>query len=328
MPVAELLETHRGEAAALATAVCWSLTPFFFTSASLRIGAFATNVIRLVLACLFLAAAVTVTGDAHAIPARQTWMFVLSGFVGLTLGDAALFDAFVILGPRRVSLLSAIAPVVAAAAAVPLLGDTLSLAGIAGMALTLGGVAWVVMERGEAAAVRGSLARGVTMGVLAAVGQALGGIFATAGLGGASPASWLGHVAAGDGRAESVTPLLGTLLRMLAGCAGMLVWAALRGRVGEVARGTKDARALGLTAAGAVFGPFVGVWLSLAAFKYTQPMAVAQTIMAFSPVLVIGIARIVHGERLSARGWIGSLAAIAGVVVLVFRDRLAAAFSG
>jgi drug/metabolite transporter (DMT)-like permease len=328
LPVPELLDSHKGEAAALATAVCWSLTPFFFTAASLRIGAFATNVIRLVLACLFLATAVAVTGAAHAVPGRQAWMFVLSGIVGLTLGDAALFDAFVILGPRRVSLLSAVAPVIAAAASVPLLGERMSAVGLAGMALTLGGVAWVVMERGEASAVRGSLARGVTMGVLAAAGQGLGGIFAAAGLGNASASSWLGGLAAGDGGAESVTPLVGTLVRMLAGCGGMLIWAAVRGRVGEVARGTKDARALGLAAAGATFGPFIGVWFSLTAFKYTQPMAVAQTIMAFSPVLVIVIARIVHGERPSLRAWTGSIAAIAGVAVLVFRDRIAEAISG
>jgi drug/metabolite transporter (DMT)-like permease len=328
LPVPELLESRKGEAAALATAVCWSLTPFFFTAASLRIGAFATNVIRLVLACVFLATAVAITGAAHDVPSRQSVMFVLSGIVGLTLGDAALFDAFMILGPRRVSLLSAIAPVVAAAAAVPLLGDRMSAAGLAGMALTLGGVAWVVMEKGEAAAVRGSLARGVTMGVLAAAGQGLGGIFAAAGLGNASASSLLGGLAADDGRLASVTPLVGTLIRMLAGCGGMLLWATLRGRVGEVARGARDTRALGLAAAGATFGPFIGVWFSLTAFKYTQPMAVAQTIMAFSPVLVIVIARFFHGERPSLRAWTGSLVAIAGVAVLVFRDRIAEAFSG
>lgn len=329
MPVEELLSSHKGEAAALATAVCWSLTPFFFTAASRRIGAFATNVVRLVLACVFLGAVVLATGSFHAMPGRQTAMFALSGFIGLTLGDAALFDAFVILGPRRVSLLGATAPVVVAIASVPLLGEHVSPVGLAGMALTLGGVAWVVMERAEDGAVTGNLARGVLMGVLAAVGQGLGFIFAKAGLGEAPATSWIGGLAAGDGgHAQSVTPLLGTLLRMLAGCGGMLVWAAARGRLGEVARGTRDRGAVALATGGAFFGPFVGVWLSLVAAKYTHEAAVAQTIMAFSPVLVIVIARIVHGERPSPRAWIGSLVAIAGVATLAFRDEIAARLSG
>ncbi len=328
MPLEELLSSRKGEAAALATAVCWSLTPFFFTAASRRIGAFATNVIRLVLACLFLGAVVLATGSLHAMPGRQTTMFVLSGLIGLTLGDAALFDAFVILGPRRVSLLGATAPFVVAIASVPLLGEHVSPVGLAGMALTLGGVAWVVMERAEDGAVTGNLARGVLMGVLAAVGQGLGFIFAKAGLGEAPATSWLGGLAAGDDAAQSVTPLLGTLLRMLAGCAGMLLWAAARGRLGEVARGTRDRGALGLATGGAFFGPFVGVWLSLMAAKYTQEAAVAQTIMAFSPVLVIVIARIVHGERPSPRAWIGSLVAVAGVATLAYREEIAARLSG
>lgn len=328
MPLEELLSSRKGEAAALATAVCWSLTPFFFTAASRRIGAFATNVVRLVLACIFLGTVVVATGSFHAMPGRQTVMFVLSGLIGLTLGDAALFDAFMILGPRRVSLLGATAPVVVAIASVPLLGERVSAVGLAGMALTLGGVAWVVMEREEDGAVSGNLARGVLMGVLAAVGQGLGFIFAKAGLGEAPATSWIGGLAAGDGAPESVTPLLGTLLRMLAGCGGMLAWAAARGRFAEVARGTRDRRAVTLATGGALFGPFVGVWLSLMAAKYTREAAVAQTIMAFSPVLVIVIARIVHGERPSARAWLGSLVAVGGVATLAFRDEIAARFSG
>jgi drug/metabolite transporter (DMT)-like permease len=113
---------------------------------------------------------------------------------------------------------------------------------------------------------------------------------------------------------------------MLAGAAGMVGYAAARGRLGDVLRGAKDLRALGQTTGGAVFGPFVGVWLSLAAFKYTRHTAVAQTIMAFSPVLVIAIARVVHGERASARSLLGSFGAVLGLAVLAFRDEIALAF--
>jgi drug/metabolite transporter (DMT)-like permease len=160
------------------------------------------------------------------------------------------------------------------------------------------------------------------MGVLAAVGQGLGAIFAAAGLGKLGKEAWLGALAAGDAAPEQVSPLVGTLLRMLVGCAGMLVYAAALGRMRELWRSTNDRRAVLLTSCGALFGPFVGVWLSLAAFKHTKETAVAQTIMAFSPVIVIAIARVLHGERMTARGWIGSIAAIGGVAVLVFRDKI------
>ncbi len=327
MPLPEFLSGRTGEAAALATAACWSLTPFFFTAASRRIGAFPANVIRLVVALCLLDAAVLATGAASPLPWRQAALLAASGFVGLSLGDAALFEAFVALGPRRVSLLSATAPIFVAVASMPLLGETMSGVGLLGMALTLGGVAWVVAERGDVPESRGHVVRGVVMGLLAAAGQGFGAILAKAGLGGADSAAWLGRFAAGGRAAESVTPLVGTLVRMLAGCAGMIGWAAARGTLGEVVRGGRDVRATALTSGGAFFGPFAGVWLSLAAFKYTRQTAVAQTIMAFSPVLVIAIGRVVHGERPSPRAVLGSLAAVAGLAVLAFRDEIASRLS-
>lgn len=328
LPAEGFLSHHLGEAAALATAVCWSVTPFFFTAASRRIGSFSANVVRLVIACVLLGAAVLVTTAGDTPPPRQSLLFVASGLIGLTLGDAALFEALVILGPRRVSLLGALAPVVVAVASVPLLGESVTPVAMAGMALTLGGVAWVVLERPADGETHGSLARGVVLGVLAAAGQGLGAICAKAGLGEAPHHTILGDLAADGGHAVSVTALEGTLIRMLAGCAGMLVWAALRGRVGEIVRSTRDRRALGMATGGAMFGPFVGVWLSLVAFKHTRQTAVAQTIMSFSPVLVIVIARAVHHEKPSARAWLGSMAAISGVAVLAFREEIASLVSG
>ncbi len=322
LSLSDLFAAHRGEAAALATAVCWSVTPFFFTAASRRIGAFRANLVRLVLACLFLGATAAASGAFSAIPSRQVVLLAASGLVGLTLGDAALFEALVILGPRRVSLLSATAPLFLAVLSVPLLAEGLSLLAFAGMELTLVGVAWVILERTEETEVHGSRARGILMGVLAAAGQAGGALLVKAAMGDAPPNSALGALAAGGAGATSVTPRLGTLVRMIAGCGGMLVYAAATGRLGHAADGLADRRAIAFAAGGAVFGPFVGVWLSLFAFKHTSQVAVAQTIMAFSPVLVLAIGRVVHGERASARAWFGTLVALVGVAVLAFRNDL------
>ncbi len=317
-----LLGSRTGEAAAFATAVCWSVTPFFFTAASRRVGSFPVNVIRLAMASLLLAVAVFVTGSAASVPTRQAAFLAASGVVGLTLGDAALFQSLYILGPRRVSLLSALAPVIVALLAIPLLGESLSVFGIVGMALTLAGVAWVVLERVPAGEVHGSVTLGVVLGVLAAAGQAVGAMLAKAGLGSAHAGTVMGDLAAGAGTAPAVSPLLGTFLRMIAGTLAVFVWAAAARRLGAVGSALRDRRAVQLTAGGAFFGPFVGVWLSLVAFAATTETAVAQTIMSFSPVLVLLISRLVHREAASPRAWLGSLAAVAGVGVLAFRQEL------
>jgi drug/metabolite transporter (DMT)-like permease len=315
----ELLAGRVGEAAALATAVCWAVTPFFFAAAARRLGSLRVNVVRLVMASCLLCAAVLATGTAQAIPARQAALLAASGVVGLALGDAALFEAFVILGPRRSSLLMATAPVAVVLLAIPLLGETLGPMGLLGMALTLGGVAWVVVERTPDAEVRGSLVRGTVYGVLSAVGQAVGVMLAKAGLGAAHADCLLGRLAAAEAPAQSASPLVGTTIRMLAGTATMVAFAAASGRMPGVREALRDRRGMALTAGGAFFGPTVGVFLSLVAIKFTAQAAVAQTIMALSPVFVIVIARAVHGERPSARAWIGSITAIGGLAVLALR---------
>ncbi len=324
-----------GEIAALVTSVLWAGTALLFGAAARRIGADRVNRIRLAMACGFLGAMVLFTGAAAPLPAAQMLLLFASGVVGLALGDAAYFRSLEILGARRGSLLMSVAPVFTAILMVPLLGEGIGVVGIAGMALTLGGVAWVQAERAAGKEVAGSVARGVMFGVLGALGQAGGYILAKVGLG-AAPAEgdlvrWVGLEARQEGTAvlagEHVIPLFGTLLRMVAALAWVTVAAMLdrkRSRVREV---MADRPALWLTLGGTVCGPFLGVWLSLVAVSLANT-AVAATILAASPVFVIPLVRAVHGEKASPRAWIGALVAIGGLAVLSFRAYILAALGG
>ena len=88
----------QGVAAAFGTAACWSMTALFFSAASRRIGQFHVNQIRLVQACVMLAIACAVLGVYSYAPTAQIVLLALSGLVGLTLGDAALFLCLQIVG--------------------------------------------------------------------------------------------------------------------------------------------------------------------------------------------------------------------------------------
>lgn len=315
-----------GETAGVACAVCWTLSAIAFTIASRRAGSSAVNQFRLVAAFVMLGAAVAagglVSGFDDAPPPRQTLLLALSGIVGLTLGDAALFRAFVILGTRRVLLLSALAPVFVAVLAAFALDESLGAVGLAGMAVTLAGVAWVVLIRGQADEVaRGSLGAGVTLGVLAALGQAGGAVLTKAGLGQAGATTALGAFVDGGGGATAVSPLLGTLVRIATGCAAFLAFTIPTGRFRATGAVLRDRTTLWWTIAGTVFGPVVGIWLSLVAFANTREVAVAQTLLALTPVLVLPASRIVTGERASVRAYAGAAVAVAGVALLAFRHR-------
>jgi drug/metabolite transporter (DMT)-like permease len=317
---------HAGEAAAVATAVSWSFTALLFSAAARRIGAARVNLIRLVLATVLLSILVLLAGAAGRLQAGQVALLAVSGIVGLALGDAAYFRALQILGPRRASLVSPLWPVFSALVALPLLRERIGWLDAGAMALTLGGVLFVQSGATEEGEVQGSLGRGLLFGVLGCLGQAGGYVLAKAGLGsvewGAPLADFAGLAPVAEspgGRllaGDPVDPLFGTLLRMAAGTAWIVAVAGIRREYGEAREGLRDGKGMWLTLGGTVFGPVLGVWMSLVALRHASNIAVASTILATSPIFVLLLVRVVHGTPITARAVLGSIAAVGGVALL------------
>jgi drug/metabolite transporter (DMT)-like permease len=292
-----------GELAALATSLCWSFTSTFFTLSGRRVGSVVTNRVRLLLAVAFLTAAhwlLRLPLPTGAPAWRWAWL-AASGVVGLVLGDALLFQAFVMIGPRVTMLLMSLVPLIGTALAWWFLGEVLTPAQLAGMALTIAGVAWVVAERapGDGAdRPRRVFALGVLGGLGAAAGQALGLVLAKPGLAGDFPA------------------LSGTWMRMVAAAGVTWVFTALVRQVRPTFRALRDRPdALRYLLGGAFFGPFLGVTLSLVAVQ-RAPVGVASTLMALPPVFLLPISRVVFGETVGWQAVAGTLVAVAGVALL------------
>lgn len=294
-----------GEAAALTTALAWAFTALFFSLASDRVGALTVNRARLVMAVILLGAshwaAYGTPFPAGVGSASWGWL-ALSGLVGLTLGDSFLFQALVDLGPRKAMLVMASWPIFSSLLGFALFGETLSELEMLGVGVTLGGIAWVVMERGASGPARVErLGRGVACAFGGAICQAAGIVLAKQGLQGGVPS------------------LSGTLIRMIA--AALSIWAltlVLGGTRETVAR-YRDRGALALTFFGSVTGPTIGVWLSLFAVAHAK-VGIASALMALVPVLLLPITRVVMNERVSPRALWGTLASFAGVVILLWQN--------
>ncbi|MBI5836009.1 MAG: DMT family transporter [Candidatus Eisenbacteria bacterium] len=296
---------YAGEIAALGTAICWACGSNFFAAAGKRLGSWHLNRLRITAAAVLLTLSLTVVRGSPlplwATPSQVGWL-ALSGLVGFVFGDSFYFRSLVILGPGKAALISSLAPVFTALIAWPVLGETLGPLALVGMALTLGGVAWVVQGRmhEERRHAEGSVFVGVVAGVLSGLGQAVGYVISKLAL------------------REGLDPLSATVIRVLA--ATVAVWIlALFGRdVVQSVRGLRDRTAALTMAAGAFFGPFLGVTLSLVALKHTSA-GVAASITAFYPVLTILISSKFHHEKITGRIVLGSLVSVAGVVVLFLK---------
>src|SRR5664280_3443542 len=84
----------------------------------------------------------------HAGASRWVWLSI-SGIIGLSLGDAFLFQAYKEIGPRLGLLLLSLAPVFGTAIAWIFFGQTLNLLQSVGILITLAGISWVVLIRPE-----------------------------------------------------------------------------------------------------------------------------------------------------------------------------------
>ena len=103
-----------GELAVLATSFFFALTALIFTSTGRMVGSQVTNRMRLTFALIYLiflnAILFREPLPFSAESARWIWLR-LSGIIGLSLGDAFLFQSFIALGPRLGTLLLSLAPI-------------------------------------------------------------------------------------------------------------------------------------------------------------------------------------------------------------------------
>lgn len=296
---------HAGELAALKTAVCWATSSLAFTRAGRRIGSLSLNLLRFGPAVVFAAILSTVR-HGQPLPQGATleqWLWLaLSGLVGFVLGDLCLFRAFIALGPRLTLLIMATAPPMTALLGWLALGERLTAIDLAGMALTLLGITWVLTSQPAEARQIGQVPKdmsrrtGVLLGLGGALGQAGGLVLSKHGMG-------------------SYDPFAATQIRIFAAIAG---FAALYTAIGwwpNFAAALRDRTAVRLTAVGALLGPFLGVSFSLVALQHTAA-GVAASIMATTPILVIPLSAWIDREKIRWPDLAGAVLAIAGVALL------------
>ncbi len=295
------LASRTGELAALATAVCWAASALWFEVAGRRIGSLAVNLIRLGPALVFLVAWGWITrgkpwpSDASA----EAWFYLgVSGWVGFVIGDVCLFRAFLVLGTRLSTLVMALWPALAAIMSWFVFGEALAGWDVLGMTLTIGGIAMAVTDRTPPTDDQGehNLRRGLGLALIGALGQAGGLVLSKLGMG-------------------EYDAFAATQIRIIAAIVGFVVLFSVIGWWRKTLDGLKDARGLIYTGLGAVFGPFLGVSLSLYAVKHTE-MGVGASIMATTPVIIIPMVVLLRHERVGALSVLGTLIAVGGVAVL------------
>ena len=305
---------HLGEIISLGVAVSWTITAWFAAKASLRVGAMVTNVLRLVLATLFLGVLLWVTiGYPYPVYAdKDTWLWLgLSALVGYVFGDYCLFNCYLYIGPRFGQLLMTLAPPMAAIAGWIMLGETLSWTSILAMAVTLSGIAISILSRDGGHHFKLDLPlKGVLLGIGAGIGQGVGLVLSKIGMqfyAEAIPSN-------APSAMEAMLPFASTMMRAIVGGLGFLAILLLHKDFGKLRSAVKDPVAMKYASVITLFGPVLGVSLSLMAVRYANA-GIASTLMALTPVFIIVPEVLIEGKRIRFKEIAGLAVSIAGVAL-------------
>lgn len=285
-------QQHVGEIAALLVSVCWTLSALYFEKAGRRIGSLPVNIIRLFLAIFFLGITTLVTRGQFfpmdASPDNWYWLAV-SGFVGFFLGDLMLFKSYSVIGSRTAALIMSLHPMLTAIIGCAFLSEILSIKSIIAILISIAGI--MIAVSNSQMKLNVSL-KGFLLAFGGALGQAVGLILSKKGIG-------------------DYDPVAATQIRAIFGFISFAVFISFLGRWKKVFSGIRDFSAMKSTTVGTVFGPFIGVSLSLFAVQHTQT-GIASMLMGLVPIFIILPSALMFKEKITVRQVFGATISILG----------------
>ncbi len=304
---------YAGELISLGVAAMWTVTAMVSEVGTRRIGVINFNAWRLLLATLCGLALVRWLTGQWGVPYAgwSTWGWMaLSGFVGYFFGDFCLFKSYLYISSRYGQLFMTLAPATAAVAAWLTLGQKLSPGNILAMCVTLLGIAMTVLGKGEGTRkVKVYLPwKGVLYGIGAATGQGFGLVLSKIGMN-CYAADIPPHAVS---TMQTAIPFSANVVRCLIGFVCFFATVVIGGKTNKWRHALADATTRRTLLTAVVFGPFVGVGLSLLAVQLTQ-VGIAQTLMALTPILIIFPSWWWFRQPITAKGLLGAIVSVLGV---------------
>ncbi|MEM7481006.1 MAG: DMT family transporter [Acidobacteriota bacterium] len=295
-----------GMAACLAAALAWAVAVGWFRRPIATWGPWTVNLAKCTMAMVLLAVTVWAVGQGPVLlaapPVAVGWI-ALSGLLGMTLGDTALFAAVPLLGAYRTLLWQTVNPLFTALWAGWLFGERWTLHQGIGGATVLVGITLVVSTRAPHArtgggsrplpAVAGAAVAGTALALLAAFGQGTGVALAKVGM-------------------ESVPFLSAALVRLATAVLGLLAVLAVRGKLLASLRTLVSPTAWKELAAPSFLGTYLAILLMMAGIA-GSPAALAAVLLSTSPVFSLLLEAREQRVVPSPRAIAGTLLAIGGV---------------
>jgi drug/metabolite transporter (DMT)-like permease len=234
-----------------------------------------------------------------------------SGIIGFTIGDYCSFRSFTILGPKLGSLYTTFAPGAALSMGFLVLDEKINLMGILGIAITISGVIWLTISKKDTAAAEDAGFKrdktGIILGIIGALCQGTGLVLSKYGM---------------DYYADKLPTMHAVWIRLLFAFVTAFLASLFAKKLISNSKPilSNKNNALPYMVLGTILGPICGVSCSLLAIQKIE-VAVAQTIFALLPIVVLPVNLLVYKEKITLQSVFACLIAILGVIILIWRNK-------
>lgn len=287
---------------ATSAALCWAVASLISADVTRKIGGLAFNRLRLFFVSLMLISYTFYLDTWSTINNDFLFVILLSGIIGIFLGDTLLFIALQKIGPRRNNILFSLAAPFTVILNIIFLNEIMSLVNLIGCIIVFFGVV-VAIAYGNSRdknhrweLVEGNLYLGVIFGIGAALCQAIGLVMM-------KPILNMG-----------ADPIASASLRTLISCIFLAFTFFLNYEIFNT-KTSLNLKIIGQSILSGFLGMALGMSLLLIALQHADAGIVA-TLSSTSPIMILFLIWVVTKKIPTTGAWIGTVLAIIGSVLI------------
>lgn len=293
-----------GQSCALLTALIWALAIVLFKRGGETVPPLALNLFKNTVGLVLLAVTLLIWrpdfGDFASRPAKDYWILLASGFIGIAVADTIFLHALNLVGVGIQAIVDCLYSPFVILFAYLLLAESLSPHHYAGAGLILSAVLISSRHKPPPNRTPRQITIGVLLGAVSMALMAYGIVLAKPVL---------------DSHGGDFPLLWATALRLLAGTLPLALWIPFSAERAAARAIFKPGPAWRFCVPGAFLGAYLSMILWLAGFKYIEKSGIAGILNQTSTVFALIFATVILKEGFTRRKLLAVLLAMGGVVL-------------
>lgn len=291
---------YLGQTLALLSAILWALAVILFKKSGETVHPLALNIFKNILALILLFPTMAIFGETlfRPVPFREYALFLLSGILGIAIGDTLFFMSLNRIGAGVSAIVGYMYSPSIILLSLLFLKEALSPFQILGVLLILAALLSTTQIKLPKHLTHKALLIGILWGVLSTFATAIGVVLIKPTLG--------------------TTPLLwATQIRLLAGIVGLILITFFLPNRKKIITSLFTLKSFGYTLGGTIVGTYLAIVVWLGGMKFTQA-SIAAPLNQTSNIFIFILAALLLKEPITVRKLLAILIAFTGALLVFF----------